>query len=425
MVRTARAEEAELVANITAEAFGFPKGGERWQRTRGMVEVFPESYLVIEANGEVRGALRLTPEWMQVGSCNVLKGEIGDVAVRPDSQGQGLGTQLMQCAVEHMRAQGFHFSRLGGLVQFYSRFGYEAFPRGAYEFPVEPAQGGARLLMPEEALRLPAELARYVRRYDPGRDWHSCQRLAQQFNQNRTAAPVRHYDPAAAAPTEGPNPRGFSFVFDDGNVRGYVFGSRRPEGLILSILDAKVGVDDAAFQVDRPETLWAPLKALLVEAARINCQLVSGRLPFDPLVEKALREGQVLFRRVELQGGPASNMIRVINLPALLQAIRPELQARWGVSRAAWRGTLELSVGEDTATISFHNGQVEVGHENASPVEPCNRVRLSAYAFMSLLLGLRQWHQVEALCTHDLTPEASHALGVLFPAQPTATGVWG
>jgi len=400
-------------------------GGEHWLHSYSLVESRPEQFLVIEADGEIQGALRITPAWMQVGSCRMLKGDVGEVGVRPDVQGRGLGTRLMRAAVEHMRAKGFHFSRLGGLVEFYSRFGYRAFPRGLYEFAIEPMQGGNRLLTIYEALRLPEELAGHVRRYDPARDWHACQRLRQQFNTGRTGAPVADYDPSSPAPAANVDPRGFSFVFDDGQVRGYVLASRQAEGQIITPCEARVVAGDGAFDPGRPETLWAPLKALLLEAARINSQRVAARLPFDPMVEYALRDGRVLYRRVELQGGPASNMVRIVNLPALLEALVPELQSRWDRSRMPWQGSLALAVDDERAAIQVADGRVSVALEPGPAAGVAQVVEMPTFAFMALLLGLRSWGELEALCRHHLTPPAARSLGLLFPPQPTATGLWG
>lgn len=424
MVRQARASEAEAVASVTSAAFGFPAGGERWVRTRRMVENTPERYLVIEREGEIAGALRIDPHLMQIGRCRVWKGDVADVCVRPDLQGMGLGTELMQAAIEKMRAGGIHISRLGGLVKFYSRFGYVRFPRGGYEMPIEPAQGGDRLLTCEDVLRLPRDVERYVRRYEPRRDWHACQELWLRFNEGRTGAPAREWDPSRPAPEAGPDPRGFSFVFDDGQVRGYVIADRAREGQIFRLLDPRVVISEGAYDVGRPEALWGPVRACLLAAARFNIPLVAARLPFDPVVERALMEGGVLYRRVELMGGAASNMICVIDLGGLLEAIAAELSRRWKTAGAVWEGALAVEVDGQMAVVEVESGAVNV-RSAARAAWSGPVVEMDTWTFGMLLLGLRPWRVLRGRGDGKVPGEIDRVVDALFPPQPTATGLWG
>ncbi len=427
MVRTADTSEAEAIADIAAAAFGFAHGGERWQRIARQVQGSPGDYLVVEHRGRVAGSLHLVPHRVFVEDAVVQACDVHDVSVDPNLQGRGLGTELLAAAVDEMARRGFHFSRLGGYARFYSRFGYCRFPRGAYELPVEPAEAGARVLGVEEVFALPDRIARHVRRYDPANDWHACQRLWQGMYSGRTGAPVRPYDSTVQPPAQGPDPRALKFVYDDGAVRGYVFATVTREGRVFRPCDGRVAVAEAAFEPGCPEALWAPMKRVLQEAARMNSWRVLAQLPFDPVVERALSEGAITFRRVELMGGPASNMVRVLNLAGLLETIEAVLRRRAETAPQPDHRHIRLTIGSQAATLSFDAAKPPSVTASApdGPSEDTATAQLDSYGVMAMVLGLRTWGELAGLCKHDLSAADGAALDALFPRQPTATGPWG
>ncbi|MBC7287838.1 MAG: GNAT family N-acetyltransferase [Armatimonadetes bacterium] len=427
MIRLADTRDAEIIADVAAQAFGFPRGGERWQQLRREAEAHPGDHLVVEQDGCIVGALHLVPQRMWVDGAEVLECDVHNVAVVPERQGRGLGTELMEAAVNEMNRRGVAFSRLGGLARFYSRFGYCPFPRGMYEFPVEPVEGGARVLTPEEGFGLPAEVRPCVRRYNPRTDWKTCGRLWQQMYAGRTGAPVRHFDEAADPPQAGPDPHGLDFVYDDGQVRGYACATILREGRVFRPCDGRVAVTEAAFEPDRPEALWAPLRRILLEAVRMNAWRVVARLPFDAVVERALIAGEIPFRRVEFAGGPACNMVRVVNLYVLTSSLRPVLERRARDASVTLSRPLTLEVAGQAVILrtdpagSLHVESVLATGSTAAE----GSAVLDSAAMMALVLGLRTWPEISASCLHNLTPEQTRALVHLFPPQPTATGLWG
>ncbi|MCX7597283.1 MAG: GNAT family N-acetyltransferase [Armatimonadetes bacterium] len=425
MVRHAKPSEAEQIADVTASAFGYDREDGRWAWTRDTAAAQPDRYIVNVKAGEIVGCLLVTPFSLWISEAVIRLADVGHVAVRQDLQGQGLGSKLMDGAVKLLRADGYHLSRLGGMVRFYSRFGYRPFPRGMYEIIVEPLEFGMSAITAEEAHRLPPDMAGRVRRYHPARDWAACMKLWEEMYRCRTGAVVREIN-YAVPPTAGPDPQGLCFVYDDRGVRGYVFAHRNPEGRVFRPCEARILVSEAAYKQDRPEALWAPMRALAAEAARLNCPRILARLPFDARVEEALLEGGLTFRRCELMGGTAGNMICLLNLPGLLQAILPELQRR--VSQAGFRArvVLQVMVERQQATLKLNHGRVHVlpcgaGLNGAS----YETLRMTTFAFTALLLGLRDWEQVSATASHNLSAAGHAAVKALFPPQPAATGHWG
>ena len=99
-----------------------------------------------------------------------MKADVGHVSVHPDYQGQGFGSALMRHCVKWLRHAGYDIARLGGLVRFYSRFGWERLPRRYFEFPIREVKAGAQTLAPQKVLRLPEGYPGEIRPYNDGRD---------------------------------------------------------------------------------------------------------------------------------------------------------------------------------------------------------------------------------------------------------------
>lgn len=141
MIRTYRESDRELLKAITITCF--PKvsidkniedrfgkiGGKDWawrkkRHVEADIEACPEGIFVAERDGKVVGYItsRLDVESKI--------GWIPNVAVLPDYQGQGLGKQLMQAALDHFRKAGMELAKIETLEQnevgsvFYPKAGF-------------------------------------------------------------------------------------------------------------------------------------------------------------------------------------------------------------------------------------------------------------------------------------------------------------
>jgi GNAT superfamily N-acetyltransferase len=378
-----------------------------------------EQFLVMEKAGEMIAALAIFRHWLRVGSTKVLKGDIGEVAVLRELQGQGFGTQLMQGCVRHLRENGFLLSRLGGLNRFYARFGYVPFPRRYYEFLLTDARAGASTISPEQYLAIPPEQEQFVRLYYPHRDWRRIEELYDHFNHYRTGSLVKGHR-STSPPDKEPASDSLNFVFEeDGCVSGYLFASEHPEE--NSPFEAKMQIGDVAFQMDKPETLKLLMRYALREAARRGIQRVTARLPFDPVIQHLLTEAAVRFSLREFQSAPASNMMMLVNLRGLLERIAPELTRRRASAPDCPPFSLCLHVAGQTASITVKPSLVGlIGDEHTDAQLSCD-----ANTFLRWVLGLNGFDEWQASVSHNLTRQQASVFAALFRREPCASGPWG
>ena len=106
-------------------------------------------------------------------------------------------------------------------------------------------------------------------------------------------------------------------------------------------------------------------------------------------------------------------MLQILSLRKLLEDLAPELTGR---ARTAGlpKGAVALHVREETVGLTWNGESVTIGEASNCPVE------LGQDVLMKLVLGLLPAEQVVRGST-----EVVDTLNALFPAQPTATGVWG
>lgn len=82
--------------------------------------------LVAEQDGEVVGHLALSPVSVSDGAAGWYG--LGPISVRPEFQGKGIGSGLMQAAIRALRQRGAAGCVLVGEPSYYSRFGFKPEP---------------------------------------------------------------------------------------------------------------------------------------------------------------------------------------------------------------------------------------------------------------------------------------------------------
>ena len=376
----------------------------------------PERFRVLERDGRIVSVARISPVELQVGKCSFVKGDVGEVSTHPEYQGRGLGSALMQDVVGALREGGCHVSRLGGLLGFYSRFGWAPFPRRYIDFPLRETKAGADTLRPDEFLALPDDFPGTVRPFDPVSDHDARVRLYKRFNRRRTGAEVRRFGPAPAERPAELNP--LHCVCEmGGEVRAYAFATEYPEQ--VSEFEAKVTIHEVAYDFDEPRALEGILRHLLVEAYRRGARRATARLPFDERVFAAMTNAGIGYQAFEIRSAPAGNMMQIIDLRGLLERIVPELESRLAASPCReWRGRLAMEVRNERVALCADGGGLTV--EDARNPDPL--IRLGQYEMLSMVLGLTS---VAQLLSPDATDIPHQVLDALFPAQPTASGPWG
>jgi putative acetyltransferase len=82
--------------------------------------------LVAEVNGQIIGHVAISPVSISDGSQNWYG--LGPIAVIPEYQGRGIGSQLVEQALVSLRNRGASGCVLVGNPEYYSRFGFKAEP---------------------------------------------------------------------------------------------------------------------------------------------------------------------------------------------------------------------------------------------------------------------------------------------------------
>jgi predicted N-acetyltransferase YhbS len=421
-IRSARADDAEAVATVVAEAFGEKRRAANLEHTLAAVRQAPDEWRVVEEDGRVVSACHIGIHSLRVGRCAINKGDVGHVATLPECQGRGLASDLMRDTVRYLRESHCQIGRLGGLVAFYSRFGWVPFPRRYLEFPLRSTHAGVRTMLPSEYLLPPAGFEGRVVPYDPVAHHRARVKLHGGFYGARTGSVVVTFGDPPAPGTASPDPQALKFACEvEGELVGYLFAWEREDD--VTEFEAKVEIGECAYDLDRPEALGALMVPLLREAHARGAKRVTARFPFDDRVIAALRQAGVLFQCVELHSGPASNMIRIVDVRELFRRIAPELEARLAASPfTKWRGEIALCLPDgDSAVLEIKDGSVGVWDWTPGTF----RVDLDQAALLSLVLGLRSFGECAAVRTTDDPREAHAVCEALFPRQPTASGAWG
>ena len=416
VLRAAVAADIPTLADIECRAFGRDAPDSRAHKQRELEHELPE-YVVLEESGRIVATARIQRHWLRVGGCQVLKGDVGHVAVPPEMHGQGQGTELMRRVIAHMRDEGFHLSRLGGLMKFYSRFGYEPFIRRYVHIPVPKLDEDLKGQSWREVLGMDEAAMGRVRPYHPGRDHLAVHGLRQEFDATRCGQLVT--DPHPPHPGAGePDPRGLVWVYDDGGVRGYLRGSYA----LVSAGDPapRYRIDELVYEYASPEAVGALVKTLMARAQEIAPTTISCRLPYDEALFNALGEANIGFEIVEWRTAADGNMIQVINLRETLKATEPELARRLGeLPELPWQGAMKLSLPHEEVVL-------EVGPEGVVRQDDALAsftVHATQADFVKWLFGIVGFG--ESPQAAGLTGAQRVVMGLVFPRLACASGPWG
>lgn len=421
-------QDSGRIFEVMARAFKIEKDSPKYAARKKEAEESPGTFRLLELDGQVVCIVRILRQPMAVGRTAIIKGDVGEVSTDPDFQGRGLMTECMNDCVRWMGENGYDVSRLGGLVHFYSRFGYVPFPRNYVEFPLTSMSAAGRVQSARETMAPLDAGPGLVRHYRPQTDGPWRRWLSWRFNKDRTGAHVSESDsepsaPAAIAPSPPESPQQLmsnpiELVYErDGRIFGFVSVVERPQE--HSDFEAKVEIGSAAFDFTEPKVAGILVNHVLHIALERGAGRVTSRLPFDPKLYDSLAAGNVRFHTMSLHGAFASNMIRIINLYSLFQRIQPELDNRLSAAGVTgWRGALDLSVGDQTVGIEIGAGVKVV----EAPRGAAASIALGQADLMRLVLGLCSAREM-IRGTADARLLA--ILDILFPHQPTASGLWG
>jgi predicted N-acetyltransferase YhbS len=352
--RNATPADAEAMLPVL-EAFGaIPALSSEWQHKRDELRRTAAQWRIGVEGTRVVCAAKAARSAIWFGGCRIPWADVGEVSVLPGLQGAGYGSAMMRDVTAHLAADGCAVARLGGLVRFYERFGYERFPRTYVEFPVRRsirAGASSRPFLDTLTPRLGG--SGRVRLIDPSRDPPALWEHVERFNRGRTGCRVW------SRPDDASGLDGMLVYEEAGAALGMMVFRVFDED--FSPQEAKVTIYELAYEPTRPEALEALVKHALRVAYDADASRVTAFLPPDAAMVADLERLGLDYNLCQARGSVASNMVNVVSSRALLTAIAPELSAR--VRDVPWEGRIALDIGTERLCLEVTPTGVRVDAE--------------------------------------------------------------
>lgn len=162
MIRHARPVDRPAIAALIRAAFERPDEARLVERLRADEDILFE--LVAEADGELVGHILFSRLWADR---TALFASLAPVAVRPDRQGEGLGSKLVENGLETCREFGVHGVVVLGDPAYYTRFGFSAEAASRVTSPFSGSPAFMALALEEGAFAEPMLIA-YPEAFEAG-----------------------------------------------------------------------------------------------------------------------------------------------------------------------------------------------------------------------------------------------------------------
>jgi putative acetyltransferase len=122
IIRPERPDDAGAVRHVNELAFGQPVEADLVERLR---RVCDDSLSLVAEEDTIVGHILFTPVTVESAGRRVLGMGLAPMAVLPDHQRKGIGSQLVRSGVELLRQRGCPFVVVVGHPGYYPRFGFE------------------------------------------------------------------------------------------------------------------------------------------------------------------------------------------------------------------------------------------------------------------------------------------------------------
>lgn len=415
-VRAASVKDIDAIITVLDKAFkrNISEVREIYDKKYEEIEKNIDQWLVLEVEGNIIGTVRIHKHWMKIGKSNILKGDVGDVAILPEHQGKGYGHKLMEEAVKWMKENNFDISRLGGLCRFYKRFGYIRFPRRYIEIEIgRKARAGASFVE-EGELPIDEEMLKKIDIFrETDRD--ACIKLREEFYSRYNGVLI----------DEDFGVSQIFYVFREGNeILGYIGGVKYEEE--FSEFEAKITIYNLAYKWNKPYVLQTLLKYINNFAYKNGINRITLRIPFDPEIIELLLEIPFRFKAIETYGGATANMLQIINIMSLFNRLVPELEERLrkqGLS--SYSKVIKISTEKDIVILDINKGKIKILKDKKADTE----LKIKEFYLLHLILGLLSFSEVEEVLKEKekikIIPEERNLLNVLFPRFLVFSGIWG
>ncbi len=386
VIRPARSHEYETVIDLVARAFkpGDAAVGIAAATIHSDPRFRPEHLRVAERDGRLAGMVNLIDRIVRIGSAEVRCAIVAPLATAPDHQGSGVGSALMRDALEWARDNGFLLSMLWGHPWLYPRYGYA------------PGLKSYRVRLPATTAPF-GDSAYTLRPYGPG----DAPALAQVYHAATATTSLAERRGEQPWEWRSPAPEVFTEVAVDpaGAIRGYMRVALRDDHLNVGEIMA---LDRGAAR--------ALIDRLIHLARERDAQEIVIVAPPDHLVSRvAWAHGA----QVCIGSGGGAGMVRVLDFPALLRAIEPELRRR--VSHSEWmcrQGEVRIETPVGRATVRVSHGDIAIDDRRVT-----HAITLPFHALGPLVTGYQGIEDLQAMTGvyidgHDTL----RLIEVLFPA---------
>ena len=401
-------EEYTLYSRLADTAFSDPPSEESLRRWQEYVRQSPdfrrEQMRGVFRDGQLMGGCVVHERLLQMGATRISTGCISGVVTSPDYRKQGVAAALMQDTIEFARSNNHALLLLDGIAKFYYRYGYVdmfdvteiEIDRAAILAQAPPAY----TIRPATVEDAAALLDLYRRHYS-----------ASTGSFERSLELQTHYlrfmrNPFVVA------------LSPQGQIVGYLSHGKNAyatKGRELAADDEQAGLALLQYHAHLLDGDNAPTVLsyrLPSDAPLTQWMIDSLEVPDALQLQSPANEWSV--REVIAHHRFAGWMARLVNCPALLEAILPELRIRWQRSLARWSGDIILNIDGVNCMLRLDGSVVQL-------VEATNgatyRVDLTSQALVQLIFGYRPLARLANVA--HLPAGARSALSILYPTGHT------
>jgi len=121
-IRLERPPDAFAIRQVNELAFGQPAEADLVEKLR---QACADAVSLVAVDDGIVGHILFTPVVVEGGGRRVVGMGLAPMAVHPDWQRRGIGTQLVRSGMDIMRERGYPFVVVVGHPEYYPRFGFE------------------------------------------------------------------------------------------------------------------------------------------------------------------------------------------------------------------------------------------------------------------------------------------------------------